>query len=431
MNIKRSLLDAFVAGILALLVFGPIMGFVLDGYSFNLHLSRVLIITGIVFVGRFAFHLVISTPGGRAFFQQFEKGRTGAITVVDPGIKTNLSRFIPFLLIAVAILPFFLGKYWITILILAYIYILLGLGLNIVVGLAGLLDLGFVAFYAIGAYGLALGSEYLGIGFWTALPLSAILAASFGAILGFPVLRMHGDYLAIVTLGFGEIIRLVLNNWTSFTHGPNGASAPPATLFNLEFKRVAAEGYTPFHEFMNIDYNSTHRYIFVYLLVLIAVAFVLRLKHRLVKMPIGRAWEALRENEIACRSLGLNHVTIKLSAFMMGAAIAGTAGVFFAAKDGFVNPASFSFIESALILAIVVLGGLGSTVGVVVAALLVILIPEVMRAFSEYRYLVFGILMVAMMIVRPRGLITITRDSKYSTDGGGRAADVRAKENAA
>ncbi len=431
MNIKRSLLDATVAGILALVVFGPIMGIVLDGYGFNLDVPRVAIITALVFFGRLAFHLAISTSGGRTFFQRFEKGRAGSITVTDPSVKTNLARFIPFILVAAAILPFFLGKYWISVLILAYIYILLGLGLNIVVGLAGLLDLGFVAFYAIGAYGLALGSEYLGIGFWIALPLSAILAASFGAILGFPVLRMHGDYLAIVTLGFGEIIRLVLNNWTSFTHGPNGASAPPATLFNLEFKRTAAEGYTPFHEFMNIDYNSTHRYIFIYLLVLIAVGFVLRLKHRLVKMPLGRAWEALRENEIACRSLGMNHVTIKLSAFMMGAAIAGTAGVFFAAKDGFVNPASFSFIESALILAIVVLGGLGSTVGVVIAALLVILIPEVMRAFSEYRYLVFGLLMVFMMIVRPRGLITITRDSKYSTDGGGRAADARNKENAA
>jgi branched-chain amino acid transport system permease protein len=431
MNIKHSFLDAFVAAILATIVFGPIMGIVLDGYSFNLDVPRVAIIVGIIFVGRFVFQLTISTQGGRDFFQQFEKGRAGSIEVTDPGIKTVLAKAIPFIMLAAAILPFFIGKYWITILILAYIYILLGLGLNIVVGLAGLLDLGFVAFYAIGAYGLALGSEYLGIGFWIALPMSAILAASFGAILGFPVLRMHGDYLAIVTLGFGEIIRLVLNNWSAFTHGPNGASAPPATLFNLEFKRTAAEGYTPFHEFFNIDYNSTHRYIFIYLLVLIAVAFALRLKHRLVKMPIGRAWEALRENEIACRSLGMNHVTIKLSAFMMGAAIAGVAGVFFAAKDGFVNPASFSFIESALILAIVVLGGLGSTVGVVIAALLVILIPEVMREFSEYRYLVFGLLMVIMMIIRPRGLITIKRDRKFSTKGEGAVVETKQGEGAA
>jgi branched-chain amino acid transport system permease protein len=285
---------------------------------------------------------------------------------------------------------------------------LLGLGLNVVVGLAGLLDLGFVGFYAIGAYGLALGYENLGLGFWSMLPIAAILAAFAGAILGFPVLRMHGDYLAIVTLGFGEIIRLILTNWATFTHGPNGVSAPLPTLFGLEFKRRSKDGDT-FHEFFNLPYDSAYKYMFIYLVLFAVVWAVLFIKHRLVKMPIGRAWEALREDEIACRSLGLNHVLVKLSAFMLGASTGGLAGVFFATYQGFVNPSSFTFFESALILAIVVLGGMGSTLGVVIAAFCLTVLPEVLREFAEYRVLMFGILMVVMMIWKPRGIVRVTR----------------------
>ncbi|HCN97086.1 MAG TPA: branched-chain amino acid ABC transporter permease, partial [Leclercia sp.] len=289
------------------------------------------------------------------------------------------------------------------------IYVLLGLGLNIVVGLAGLLDLGYVAFYAIGAYGLALGYQYLGLGFWTMLPLAALMAAAAGALLGFPVLRMHGDYLAIVTLGFGEIIRLVLNNWLTFTGGPNGISAPPPTLFGLEFGRRAKDGGVPFHEFFNLTFNPNLKFIFIYAILLLVVLLVLYIKHRLTRMPIGRAWEALREDEIACRSMGLNHVLVKLSAFTLGASTAGIAGVFFATYQGFVNPTSFTFFESALILAIVVLGGMGSTLGVVLAAFVLTVTPELLRTFAEYRVLLFGILMVVMMIWRPRGLIRINR----------------------
>jgi branched-chain amino acid transport system permease protein len=302
-----------------------------------------------------------------------------------------------------------IDKYWITVVILALIYVLLGLGLNIVVGLAGLLDLGYVAFYAVGAYLLALGSQYLDLGFWAALPLAALFAAMLGAVLGFPVLRMHGDYLAIVTLGFGEIIRLVLNNWLEFTGGPNGASAPPPTFFGMEFSHKAAEGEQTFHQFFNMDYSSIHRYIFIYLILLAVVCLMVVFVTRLKQMPMGRAWEALREDEIACRSLGINHVAVKLSAFMMGAMTGGLAGVFFATYQGFVNPSSFTFFESALILAIVVLGGLGSTVGVIIAALVLTIMPEVLREFAEYRVLMFGILMVVMMIWRPRGLIRVKR----------------------
>lgn len=185
-------------------------------------------------------------------------------------------------------------------------------------GLAGLLDLGYVAFYAIGAYGLALGYQYLGLGFWSMLPLAAIMAAAAGALLGFPVLRMHGDYLAIVTLGFGEIIRLVLNNWLTFTGGPNGVSAPPPTFFGLEFGRRAKEGGVPFHEFFHLTYNPNMKFIFIYAVLFLVVLLVLYIKHRLTRMPIGRAWEALREDEIACRSMGLNHVLVKLSGLYAG-----------------------------------------------------------------------------------------------------------------
>jgi branched-chain amino acid transport system permease protein len=303
----------------------------------------------------------------------------------------------------------FMGKYWLTVSISILIYILLGLGLNIVVGLAGLLDLGFVAFYAVGAYTYALGSLYWDIGFWTAIPLGMLIAATLGAVLAFPVLRMHGDYLAIVTLGFGEIVNRILNNWMSFTKGPNGVSFSDPMLFGLEFTRKAHQGGTPFHEYFNLPYTKEYFYLFIYCVLFLAVCLIVKLVSRLKALPIGRAWEALREDEIACRSLGINHVTTKLTAFSMGAMIGGLGGVFFAAYQGFVNPISFTFIESAMILAIVVLGGMGSVLGVITAAVLLTLLPEVLREFSEYRMLVFGIMMVLMMVWRPRGLIRNVR----------------------
>lgn len=407
-DIKKSLVDTVLAGLIALVVFGPIVGVVLDGYSFNLQPVRLAWMVGAVMLGRLLLSLFMQTPTGVRVMDRFETSDSG-ISVLPPGYKTRLRWIVPLLIVAAVIFPFFASKYLLTVIILGLIYVLLGLGLNIVVGLAGLLDLGYVAFYAIGAYGLALGYQYLGLGFWTVLPLGAVSAALAGALLGFPVLRMHGDYLAIVTLGFGEIIRLILNNWLSFTGGPNGMPVPSPTFFGLEFGRRAKEGGTPIHEFLGIDYNQNLKFVFIYAVLFVVVLLVLYIKHRLTRMPVGRAWEALREDEIACRSLGLNHVLVKLSAFMLGASTAGLAGVFFASYQGFVNPSSFTFFESALILAIVVLGGMGSTVGVVIAAFVLTVAPELLRTFADYRVLLFGILMVLMMIWRPRGLIRISR----------------------
>src|SRR5471030_3055441 len=407
-DVKRSLVDAILAGLVALIVFGPIVGVVLEGYSFNLQPTRVAWLVAIVMAGRFALSLFLQSPRGLKILEGFETTGSG-VHVLPPYYKSRLRWVVPLVIVIAVVFPFFSNSYLLGVVILGLIYVLLGLGLNIVVGLAGLLDLGYVAFYAIGAYGLALGYQYLGLGFWSMLPIAAIMAAMAGALLGFPVLRMHGDYLAIVTLGFGEIIRLVLNNWVSFTGGPNGISAPSPTFFGLEFGRRAKEGGVPIHEFLHIPYNPNLKFIFIYAILILVVLLVLYIKHRLTRMPIGRAWEALREDEIACRAMGLNHVLVKLSAFTLGASTAGIAGVFFATYQGFVNPTSFTFFESALILAIVVLGGMGSTIGVVLAAFVLTVAPELLRSFAEYRVLLFGVLMVVMMIWRPRGLIRISR----------------------
>ncbi|WP_163835188.1 high-affinity branched-chain amino acid ABC transporter permease LivM [Spartinivicinus ruber] len=307
--------------------------------------------------------------------------------------------------------PFFSTRSSIDLATLTLIYVMLGLGLNIVVGLAGLLDLGYVGFYAVGAYSYALLAEYYQFSFWMSLPIAGLLAAFFGFILGFPVLRLRGDYLAIVTLGFGEIIRILLNNWTELTGGPNGiGQIPKPTLFSLEFgRRVKEEGNIAFHEFVGIPYESNYKVIFLYILAVVLVLATLFVINRVLRMPLGRAWEALREDEIACRSLGLNPTVIKLSAFTMGASFAGFAGAFFAARQGFISPESFTFIESAIILAIVVLGGMGSQVGVILAAVVMTVLPELAREFQEYRMLLFGLLMVLMMIWRPSGLLPMKR----------------------
>ena len=418
LDLKKSLLDALIAGLLALVVFGPVVGVVLEGYGFSLHIDRVAWMIAAVATGRFAVSLFLQTARGKAFHGRFELGGSG-VHVLPPGHKSNLRWVMLVIVVAALLLPFVASKYLLSVVILGLIYVLLGLGLNIVVGLAGLLDLGYVAFYAIGAYGLALGYEHLGLGFWSALPLAAVAAALAGAILGFPVLRMHGDYLAIVTLGFGEIIRLILNNWLEFTGGPNGLAAPAPTFLGLEFGRRAKEGGVPIHEFFGFAYNPGLKFVFIYLALFLTVLLVLWIKHRLTRMPIGRAWEALREDEIACRAMGLNHVLVKLSAFMIGASTAGLAGVFFASYQGFVNPTSFTFFESVLILAIVVLGGMGSTVGVVLAAFVLTVAPELLRNFADYRILLFGLLMVLMMIWKPRGLIRISRVGVAAPKGAG------------
>ncbi|MDF2414549.1 high-affinity branched-chain amino acid ABC transporter permease LivM [Aeromonas sp. 1HA1] len=307
--------------------------------------------------------------------------------------------------------PFMASRGAIDLATLTLIYIMLGLGLNVVVGLAGLLDLGYVGFYAVGAYSYALLNTYFGLSFWECLPIAGLMAATFGFLLGFPVLRLRGDYLAIVTLGFGEIIRILLNNMTSLTGGPNGISGiPKPTLGGLEFNRTVKDGgFGTFHDFFGIAYNANHKVIFLYLMALVLVVATLFVINRLLRMPLGRAWEALREDEIACKSLGLNPTIIKLTAFTIGATFAGFAGSFFASRQGFISPESFVFIESAIVLAIVVLGGMGSQIGVVLAAIVMTVLPELAREFNEYRMLMFGLLMVFMMIWRPQGLLPMTR----------------------
>ncbi|MVW74952.1 high-affinity branched-chain amino acid ABC transporter permease LivM [Pseudomonas xionganensis] len=315
-----------------------------------------------------------------------------------------------FIIAAAIVFPFFANRGAIDLATLVLIYVMLGLGLNIVVGLAGLLDLGYVGFYAVGAYSTALLGMYFQIGFWPGLVAAGALAALFGFLLGFPVLRLRGDYLAIVTLGFGEIIRILLNNMTWLTNGPNGiGNIEKPTLFGLEFSRRASEGAQTFHEFFGIAFNTNHRVMFLYLLALLLVLATLFVINRLLRMPLGRAWEAMREDEIACRALGLNPTAIKLTAFTIGATFAGFAGSFFAARQGFISPESFTFIESAIILAIVVLGGMGSQLGVILAAIVMTVLPELAREFNEYRMLLFGLLMVLMMIWRPQGLLPMKR----------------------
>jgi branched-chain amino acid transport system permease protein len=303
------------------------------------------------------------------------------------------------------------------------IYVMLGFGLNIVVGLAGLLDLGYVAFYAVGAYSYALLAQTLGLSFFMLLPLAGILAAFWGLMLGFPVLRLRGDYLAIVTLAFGEIIRLVLINWVPVTNGYAGiAGIPRPTFFGIPFN-VSDQG---FAAVFGLTFSPIHRLIFLYYVVLALALLTSFVTLRLRRLPVGRAWEALREDEIACRSLGINTTNTKLTAFAIGAGFGGFAGAFFAARQGFISPESFTFMESATILAIVVLGGMGSTTGVAVAAIAMIGGTEALRELdvlkevfgndfdpTQYRMLLFGFAMVLIMVVRPRGLISTRHASVH------------------
>ncbi|MGM3173766.1 high-affinity branched-chain amino acid ABC transporter permease LivM [Dickeya lacustris] len=335
-------------------------------------------------------------------------------SVVLPGFdgSTPRQKWLALALVVVAIVwPFVVSRGTVDIATLTMIYIMLGLGLNVVVGLSGLLVLGYGGFYAIGAYTYALLSHYYGLGFWQCLPLAGLTAALSGFLLGFPVLRLRGDYLAIVTLGFGEIVRILLLNNTSFTGGPNGISQiPKPTFFGLEFNRAPREGgWDTFHHFFGLNYDPSDRIIFLYMVALLLVVLTLFVINRLLRMPLGRAWEALREDEIACRSLGLSPTKIKLTAFTISAAFAGFAGTLFAARQGFVSPESFTFVESAFVLAIVVLGGMGSQFAVILAAILLVVSRELMRDLNEYSMLVLGALMVLMMIWRPQGLLPMQR----------------------
>ena len=314
------------------------------------------------------------------------------------------------------------------------IYVMLGWGLNIVVGLAGLLDLGYVAFYAVGAYSYALLAKNFGLSFWMLLPLAGILAAFWGILLGFPVLRLRGDYLAIVTLAFGEIIRLVLINWVDFSNGYAGISGiPRPTFFGIPF--TAADN--GFAAVFGLEFSPLYRTIFLYYVILALALLTAFVTLRLRRLPVGRAWEALREDEIACRSLGINTTNTKLTAFSIGAMFGGFAGAFFAARQGFISPESFTFMESAVILAIVVLGGMGSLWGVAIAAIAMIGGTELLRELdflkqvfgqdfdpTKYRMLIFGFAMVVIMIWKPRGLISTREPTAFLKEKKAISADM-------
>ncbi len=398
--------DALAAGLLAGLLALPMLGFRLvdsaQGLSLDYRFSWVAIAVVAVFAG----HLLLSLA------RHGLARRSGARRQAAQRLESHphrLRKIAGWVMVAAALLlPWtpFADRNLLDKATLLLIYVMLGWGLNVVVGLAGLLDLGYVAFYAVGAYSYALLSHTFGLSFWLCLPLAGALAACFGMLLGFPVLRLRGDYLAIVTLGFGEIVRVVLLNWQVVTGGPNGISGiQRPSFFGLPLV-AAVPGGTTFHEFFGLPFSPDHRILFLYYLILILALATNLFTLRIRRLPIGRAWEALREDETACRSLGIDPTKTKLSAFALGAMFAGFAGSFFATRQGFISPESFSFLESAIILAIVVLGGMGSQIGIVLSAFLLVGLPEWFRELQQYRMLAFGGAMVLIMLWRPRGLLS-------------------------
>ncbi len=306
-------------------------------------------------------------------------------------------------LIACAV-PFMADRYVLDVSINVLIYVCLGLGLNIVIGLCGLLDLGYIAFYGVGAYTYALLSINFGFSFWLALPIAGLLASVTGCIIGYPTLRMRGDYLAIVTLGFGEIVRIILNNWMSLTNGPNGILGIKAPAI---YWPTDASGW-------QLLYLKKLPYL--YFIVLGLTIFTIIAVYRLNYSRIGRAWEAIREDETAAELMGVNTFMFKLLAYAMGAVFGGFAGAFFAARMRFVSPGSFTFIESAMVLSMVVLGGMASIPGVIVGALALIALPEAFREFESFRMLAFGLAMTVMMLFRPKGIIPAPRFGSRSEE---------------
>ncbi|MBI3008308.1 MAG: branched-chain amino acid ABC transporter permease [Candidatus Omnitrophica bacterium] len=302
---------------------------------------------------------------------------------------------IPILLFLI-VLPFIdTNQYHIDVMTTAGIYVTLALGLNVVVGFAGLLNLGYAAFFAIGAYTYALMNLYFRWPFWAVLPVSAVSGALFGVLLGFPTLRLRGDYLAIVTLGFGEIVRITFNN-LEWTGGPNGllGIAHPTLIFpsRLDWSHL---------KIFNFGVESLPYYYLV-LGMVIVVAFLLM---RLDNSRLGRAWIAIREDEVAAATMGIDPTRLKLLAFVIGSAIAGVAGCVFAGKQGTITPDSFDFILSVMLLAMVVLGGLGSIPGVIIGAIILSVLPELLRGFAIYRMLFFGLSMILIMLFRPQGIV--------------------------
>ncbi len=423
--IAHAVREALFAGVISFGMFVLLIGLKTDQ---NIRNELILvprwgllaIVVALVMLGRFAYVAFIAPAMARA---QAERAKA-PVAVSEPGfIRRNANGIgivVLFVFPLVSMMLFglqgslkWVDNFGIQILI----YVMLAWGLNIVVGLAGLLDLGYVAFYAVGAYAYALLASHYGLSFWILLPCAGIMAAMWGVILGFPVLRLRGDYLAIVTLAFGEIIRLVLINWREVTNGSAGISGiPKVSFFGLMSFNVSDPNYIG--KVLGLATSGVYYKIFLYYLILLLCLLTAFVTIRLRRLPVGRAWEALREDEIACRSLGINTTTTKLTAFATGAMFGGFAGSFFAARQGFVSPESFVFLESAIVLAIVVLGGMGSLGGIAIAAAVMIGGTEILRELQFlkavfgpdftpelYRMLLFGMAMVIVMIWKPRGFV--------------------------
>ena len=401
-----SIKDSLFTGLIALALFGPIVGLRTvaknEALVVNPKWFVVILIVLVCALGRFLTNLYVYKRDLK-YGVQASVGKTITNFLDTKGTQIALSAIIFSL-----VFPFlpFTDRYLMDIAIMMLTYIMLGWGLNIVIGLAGLLDLGYVAFYAVGAYSYALFAIHFGWSFWICLPIAGIFAAMFGVLLGFPVLRLRGDYLAIVTLAFGEMIRILLLNWYQLTKGPDGLTGiPRPSFFGLPFKSFPEEGEQTFHTFFGLEYSPMQRIIFLYYLILVLALITNLFTLKIRRLPIGRAWEALREDEIACKSLGVYPRNTKLTAFAIGAMFGGFAGSFFATRQAFISPESFTFIESAIIVAIVVLGGMGSQTGVVLATVFLIGLIEVFRDFESYRMIAFGGAMVLIMIFRPRGIL--------------------------
>jgi branched-chain amino acid transport system permease protein len=423
-NLQKSLAEALFTGVISCGLFVLLIGFesaqnIRNELILNTRWPLFWAVVAIATVGRFIMSYYIR-PNQAA--NKMNKPAPKAGVAEPTWFKQNFNKIaLAVLLLYPPIILMLVGvngslKWVDNFGIQILIYVMLAWGLNIVVGLAGLLDLGYVAFYAVGAYSYALLSSNFGLSFWVLLPLAGILSAFWGIILGFPVLRLRGDYLAIVTLAFGEIIRLVLINWTAVTKGGFGISGiAKATLFGwIEFN-ATKDG---FAAYFGLAPSSAYYKIFLYYLILALAMLTAYVTIRLRRLPIGRAWEALREDEVACRSLGINTTTTKLTAFAIGAMFGGFAGAFFAVRQGFVSPESFVFLESAVILAIVVLGGMGSLTGIAIAAVVMVGGTEMLRqldflkaVFGDnftpelYRMLIFGLAMVVVMLYKPRGFV--------------------------
>jgi branched-chain amino acid transport system permease protein len=437
-RLKPALVNAALSALVALALFCLVLGIrtvdTVQGLTLKPRPLLLATAVGIVFVGRLLLELFwwhrswhLPKPTGLTGLREAASNYGGAALIVAavlfPIVTLVLEKTLHLGL------PL---RYLFDLSIVVLTYVMLASGLNIVVGLAGLLDLGYVAFYAVGAYSFALLATNFGWGFWMCLPLAGLAAALWGCAVGLPVLRLRGDYLAIVTLAFAEIVRIVLLNWTDVTNGPNGISGiPDPTLFGLPF---TPRGDVTFSSFFGIKYDPLQGIVFLYYVILTLALITMVVTLRLRRLPVGRAWEAMREDEIACRSLGINTTLTKLSAFATGAMFGGFAGSFFATRQGFISPESFTFIESATILAIVVLGGLGSQLGVALASIALIGGFEALRHTQGlkvifgpdfdpalYRMLLFGLAMVVIMLWRPRGIVSSRTPSILLEAEGGAA----------